>query len=227
VTGKENGLWNQNPESLQIFMKLFNGKNLQVNCHCNGDEASEAFIFACKQALQEHPWGDNRHTIQHGQMVDEEQFKEIKELGMCANLFTNHIYYWGDQHAAKTIGQERAEKMNATKIALDLAIPFSMHCDASVTPIAPLFNAWSAVNRVTASGKVFREDLKISVADALYAMTMGTAYLLRLEDEIGSITVGKKADFVVLGEDPYISDPMHLKDIPVITTIFAGQVSKL
>jgi predicted amidohydrolase YtcJ len=159
-------------------------------------------------------------------MVDEIQFKEMKALGMCANIFTNHIYYWGDQHAAKTVGLERAVKMNATKTALDLGVPFSLHCDASVTPIAPLFNAWTAVNRVTASGKTFREDLKISVAEALYAMTMGTAYLLKLEEEIGSITVGKKADFVILGEDPYTSDPMHLKDISVITTVFAGQITR-
>ncbi len=56
-------------------------------------------------------------------------------------------------------------------------------------------------------------------------MTMGSAYLLRLEDAIGSITVGKLADFVVLGEDPYSIDPMKLKDIPIITTVFGGKIT--
>lgn len=225
VNGVKNGLWNQDPETLTMYMKLFNQAELQVNCHCNGDEASEAFIAACKTALESHPWKKNRHTIQHGQMIDEAQFKDMKKLGMCANLFTNHLYYWGDQHASKTLGLARASRMNAAKLALDIGVPFSLHCDASVTPIAPLFNAWSAVNRVTATGKVLGEDLKISVEDALYAVTLGTAYLLRMEDEIGSIKVGKKADFVVLKEDPLSVDPMKLKDIEIVTTVLGGQVN--
>lgn len=184
VNGIENGLWNQSPDNIKMFTKLFNNAGLQVNCHCNGDEASEVFIEAVKEALTEKQWPDNRHTIQHAQMMDQKQFEDVKNLGMCVNIFSNHIYYWGDQHAAKTVGPERAEIMNATNIALTLGVPFSMHCDASVTPISPLFEAWSAVNRVTASGKTFREDLKIPVEDALYAMTMGSAYLLKMENEI-------------------------------------------
>ncbi len=225
VNGVENGIWNQDPENLKMFMKLFNNAELQVNCHCNGDEASEAFIEAVKEALVEKPWSDNRHTIQHAQMVDEKQFKEMKDLGMCANIFTNHIYYWGDQHVAKTIGPERANKMDAANIALTLGVPFSLHCDASVTPIDPLFEAWSAVNRITASGKVLGEEYKIPVEDALYAMTMGSAYLLKMENEIGSITINKKADFVILEEDPYTIDPVKLKDVKVVSTVLGGVVT--
>ncbi|MBP9718946.1 MAG: amidohydrolase [Candidatus Levybacteria bacterium] len=226
ITGVENGIWNMDPEKIQLCTKAFHDAGLSIHCHCNGDEASEVFIAAVKDAIAQKPWPDNRHIIQHGQMIDEAQFQDMKKLGMGANLFTNHIYFWGDQHVAKTIGLARAEKMDAANTALSLGVPFSLHCDASVTPIAPLFNAWTAVNRVTASGKVLGEAEKISVADALYAMTMGSAYLLRMENEIGSIMVGKKADFVVLGEDPYEIDPMKLKDIPVITTIFTGENTK-
>jgi predicted amidohydrolase YtcJ len=66
---------------------------------------------------------------------------------------------------------------------------------------------------------------KISVEDALYAMTQGAAYLLKLEDEIGSISIGKKADFTILAEDPYTVDPMKLKDIKIVTTVFGGVVT--
>lgn len=225
INGTQNGVWNMDPEKLKMFANIFNSAEVTVNCHCNGDEASEAFIEAVKEALAAHPWKDNRHTIQHGQMMDPGQFQEVKQLGMGVNLFTNHIYYWGDQHVAKTVGLERAEKMNAANIALTLGVPFSLHCDASVTPIGPLFNAWTAVNRVTPTGKVLGADLKIPVEDALYAMTMGSAYLLKLDQEIGSVTIGKKADFVVLEEDPYTVDPMKLKDIKVVTTIFGGNIT--
>lgn len=225
VNGAQNGIWNMDPEKLKMLVKIFNDSDLSVHCHCNGDEASEAFIAAVREALASHPFPNHRHTVQHAQMVDEDQYAEMKTLNMCANIFTNHIYYWGDQHAAKTIGQERAEKMDAANTALSLGVPFSLHCDANVTPIAPLFNAWTAVTRLTSSGKVLGEKQKIPVEDALYAMTLGSAYLLGLEKEIGSITVGKKADFVVLGEDPYAIDPIRLKDIPIITTIFGGEIT--
>lgn len=225
INGVKNGIWNQDPKTLKKFAKLFHKANITMHCHCNGDEASEAFIKAVAEAEKEKSWKDARHTMQHTQMADEKQYAKMKKLNMCANIFTNHIYYWGDQHVAKTIGKERAMKMNAANTALSLGVPFSMHCDASVTPINPLFNIWTAVNRVTASGKVLGPDERISVADALYAMTLGSAYLLRLEKEIGSITIGKMADFVVLDKDPYTVDPMEIKDIGVVTTISSGEIT--
>lgn len=227
INGVQNGIWNQDPDQLKMYAKLFNSADMQVNCHCNGDEASGAFIEAIKEALSEHPFPDNRHTVQHAQMLSDEQFNEVKNLGMGLNIFTNHIYYWGDQHSEKTIGPERANNLDRAGTAKKLGIPFSMHCDASVTPIAPLFNAWTAVNRTTATDKVLGPGEKITVADALYAMTMGSAYLLKLENEIGSISVGKKADFVVLGQDPYEVDQKALKDVPVITTVFGGEVTSI
>lgn len=223
INGTQNGIWNQDPEKLRVLTKAFNMSKVQINCHCNGDEASEAFIEAVKQALASSPWPDNRHTVQHAQLVDETQFKQIKELGMCANIFANHIYYWGDQHRDKILGPERANRMDAVNTALSLGVPFSLHSDANITPIAPLFNAWCAVNRETATGKELGSNEKIPVEDALYAMTMGAAYLLRLEEEVGSISIGKKADMVVLEQDPLEIDPKKLKDIKIITTIAEGE----
>lgn len=225
VNGVVNGVWNQDPEVIKKSIKIFNKAKLQVNCHCNGDEASEVFISAVEEALAENPWPENRHVIQHAQMADETQFDRMKNLGMCVNIFTNHIYYWGDQHAAKTIGQERAEKMDAAGIAESKNVPYSMHCDASVTPIAPLMNMWTAVNRVTATGKVLGPGYRITPSQALHAMTLGTAYLLRLEDKIGSITPGKFADFAVIDKSPLEVDPMEIKDIRVLNTVIGGQIT--
>lgn len=225
LNGTQNGLWNQDPETLKKFALLFHTARIQMNCHCNGDEASAAFITAVKEAEASHPWPDNRHVVQHAQLVDEPQFLAIKALGMGANIFANHLYYWGDQHRDKILGPERANRMDAVNTALSLGVPFSLHSDANITPIAPLFNAWCAVNRLTATGKVLGEKEKISVEDALYAMTQGAAYLLKLEKEIGSVTIGKIADFVVLEKDPYAEDPKKLKDIKVITTVSGGTVN--
>ena len=113
---------------------------------------------------------------------------------MCVNLFPNHHFYWGDQHYALTVGPERAERMNACATALATGVPLAIHSDAPVTPLGPLFTAWCAVNRKTASGRTLGEHERICVADALRTITLGAAYTFRLDAEVGSIECGKQAD---------------------------------
>jgi predicted amidohydrolase YtcJ len=114
--------------------------------------------------------------------------------------------------------------MNAAGTALRLGVPFSLHSDAPITPIAPLFTAWCAVNRQTASGRILGESERIPVHDALRAVTLGAAYTLRLDHCIGSIEVGKFADFAVLDQDPLQVAPEALADVPVWGTVLGGQV---
>jgi predicted amidohydrolase YtcJ len=148
----------------------------------------------------------------------------MKALGLCVNLFANHHFYWGDQHYATTVGPERAMRMNACATALANGVPLAIHSDAPVTPLGPLFTAWCAVNRLTASGRVQGEHERIGVADALRAITLGAAYTLKLDDEIGSIECGKRADFAVLGDDPLAVAPERLKDVRVWGTVQSGRV---
>jgi hypothetical protein len=87
----------------------------------------------------------------------------MKALGLGVNLFANHLFYWGDQHRTVTVGPERAERMNACRHALDAGVPLAIHSDAPVTPLAPLFTAWCAANRLSASGQVLGEAERIGV----------------------------------------------------------------
>ena len=147
----------------------------------------------------------------------------MKALGLCVNLFPNHHFYWGDQHYATTLGPERAERMNACASALAAGVPMAMHSDAPVTPLGPLFTAWCAVNRLTASGRVLGAAERIGVADALRAITLGAAYTLKLDGEVGSIACGKRADFVVLEDDPTAIAPERLKDVRIWGTVQGGR----
>ena len=90
-----------------------------------------------------------------------------------------------------------------------------------------LFTAWCAVNRQTMSGGTLGKAQCINVQQALYAITMGAAYTLKLDHELGSIETGKRADFAVLGQDPLDVDPMALKDVPVRGTVYGGRVHLL
>lgn len=90
-------------------------------------------------------------------------------------------------------------------------------------PAAPLELASFAVNRRTPSGRVVAPEQRISVHDALRAVTIEAAYSWRMEHELGSITPGKAATFTVLAEDPYAVDPAHLGDIAILGTVFEGR----
>jgi len=222
--GTPNGVWNVGPDEIDRILLAYHRAGFQVHIHTNGDEASEVAIEAVERALAAAPRWDHRHTLQHVQMADAGQFRRMKALGICANLFTNHLFYWGDVHYAKTLGPERAERMNACATALGLGVPFAIHCDAPVTPIGPLFTAWCAVNRLTASGRTLGAAEKISVAEALRAITLGAAYTLKLDEELGSIDVGKRADFAILDDDPLSVAPETLKDVPVWGTMLGGRI---
>lgn len=221
--GAPNGLWYMAPEQVREYLELALAANLQVHMHTNGDQATELALDCLEAALRRHPHPDHRYTLQHAQLSNAAQFMRIKQLGACANLFANHIFYYGDVHAAHTVGPERAARMNACGTALRLGVPFAMHSDEPVTPMAPLFTAWCAVNRLTASGQVLGPEQRIGVMDALHAMTLGTAYTLHLDHEIGSIEAGKRADFAVLEEDPTRVAPERLKDVGVWGTVLGGR----
>lgn len=220
--GAPNGLWYLAPAELERMVEAYHRAGAHLHIHTNGDEASEAAVEMIGRALTAHPRLDHRHTLQHCQMPDPALFRRIKALGICCNLFANHLYYWGDEHVAQTMGLSRAERMDACGTALRLGIPFAIHSDAPVTPLAPLFTAWCAVMRQTASGRVLGEGERIGVADALHAITLGAAYTLRMDDMVGSIEVGKQADFAVLDEDPLTVPPERLRDLRVHATMRGG-----
>ncbi len=222
--GAPNGLWYTAPEAMRECYALALQHGVQVHTHTNGDEATELALDCLAQALATRPSPDHRFTLQHVQLADAAQFRRMKALGLCANLFANHHFYWGDQHRAITVGPERAERMNACATALREGVPLAIHSDAPITPLAPLFTGWCAVNRLTASGHVLGAAERIGVADALHAITLGAAYTLKLDGEIGSIECGKRADFCVLEDDPTTVDPAALKDVRVWGTVQGGRV---
>ncbi len=222
--GKPNGLWYVSPEHLQEIYDLALENGVQIHTHNNGDEATQLVIETLERSLARFPRRDHRFTMQHCQLADRAQFRRMKELGLCVNLFPNHHYYWGDQHYATTVGPERARRMNACATALREGVPLAIHSDAPVTPLGPLFTAWCAINRKTPSGRVLGEEERIGLDDALRTITLGAAYTLKMDGEVGSIECGKRADFAVLEEDPYEVGEDGLKDIGIWGVVTGGKL---
>ncbi|WP_322084983.1 amidohydrolase [Burkholderia sp. BCC1999] len=222
--GQPNGLWLIPPAQIVDVFEPFHRAGLQLHVHTNGDEATDVVLDAMTTLLARHPRPDHRHTLQHCQMADAAQLARVRALGMCVNFFANHLYYWGDAHYSQTIGPDRANRMDAAGSARRLGIPFALHSDAPITPLNPLFTAWCAVQRETASGRVLGVGERLPVDDALHAITLGAAYTLRMDHLVGSIEIGKYADFAVLDDDPSVCAPARLKELAVWGTVLGGRV---
>ena len=227
--GAPNGLWYIAPQQMSEIFKRALEADIPVHTHTNGDEATDLVLDLLGPALMKHPRRDHRFTLPHCQLADAVQFRRMHALGMhalgmCVNLFANHHFYWGDEHYRLTVGPERAERMNACRTALDTGMPMVIRSDAPVTPLGPLFTVWCAVTRITASGRVQGQGERIAHDEALRAITLGAAYTLHLDGEVGSIEVGKRADFTVLEADPPEVAPDALKDIPILGTTQGGRV---
>ncbi|MWB97149.1 amidohydrolase [Agromyces seonyuensis] len=223
VCGHDNGIWNTDAETFRDQVRAFHAAGLNIHVHCNGDEATEVFLDAVETVLSETPRWNHRHTVTHSQLTTRAQYRRMAELGMGANIFSNHIWYWGDQHIDSTVGPDRVKRMNAARTALDAGVKVALHCDTPVTPLDPMATASYAAERRTPTGRSWGDEERISVYEALEAVTIGPAYLLKLDHLVGSIVPGKFADFAVLERDPLdVAEAKELREIGVLGTVVGG-----
>jgi predicted amidohydrolase YtcJ len=223
VNGAPNGLWYMAPEALDAVLEAALRAGVQVHAHTNGDQASALVLDRLAHALGKQPAPEHRTMLQHAQLMDEALLREAARLGAGVNLFVNHIYHWGDEHATLTVGEAMAERMDACGTAERVGVPWSMHSDEPVTPMAPLFSAWCAVNRLTRTGRVLGRGECVSTEAAVRAITLGGAWTLKLDHRLGSIRPGRYADFAVLEDDPLAVPPQALKDIGIRGTVLSGR----
>ena len=219
-----NGVANISQADLNKWILEVHKRGYQAVVHTNGDGATEMALEALSEAQRQYPRFETRHRLEHSQFAAESQLIRIRALGLAADFFTNHIYYWGDLQSSTFVGPDRARRMDPAGSAQRMGIPFSLHSDDSVTPVDPLFSMWTATARKTFSGRVLGEDERISIAHALHAVTLGAAYLLHQDDKKGSIQSGKLADFTILDRNPPdVGSPDELKEIKVLGTVMGGK----
>ncbi|MBL4815680.1 MAG: amidohydrolase family protein, partial [Shewanella sp.] len=127
--------------------------------------------------------------------------------------------------AENGLGPERADSLVAVKTLVDRDIPVSFHSDFAMAPVEPLTLAWTAVNRVTANNRKVSQDQRIDAYTAMKAITITAARTLNLETKIGSIEEGKTANFTILKANPLKIDPMAIKDIVILGTVFHGDIN--
>ena len=195
-------------------------RQIPVAIHCNGDASIDDGLDAIEAAMEAHPWPDARPLIIHAQMTRKDQIERMAALGVTPSFFSAHTYYWGDRHAGIFMGPDRAANMSPARWALDAGVRFSSHLDTPVTPMLPLQAVWSQVERESTGGVVIGPAQRIGRMPALRAVTIDAAWQVFMDDEIGSIEPGKRADLVVLSENPLTAQ--DIRGIKVDRTVIDG-----
>ena len=210
-------------EDVLAALKEAGKRKVQIIAPCNGDAAAEQFLDCLEKAEQEYTVLKTlRPVVIHGQFMRPDQMPKAKDLGAVVSFFTAHTWYWGDVHV-QNFGLERASRISAAASALACGMPFTFHQDAPVIRPDMLETIWCAVNRRTKNGIVLGADQRIPVWEALKAVTINAAYQYFEEEQKGSITPGKRADFVILSENPLEVPKDRIRKIRVLETIKDGE----
>lgn len=197
-------------------------RGMPVLAHANGDAAIELMIDGIDEALAGGPAPDHRSVIIHAQLIRADQLDRLPALGIIPSYYAVHPYFWGDWHRL-SFGEQRAAFISPSRATIERDIPFTIHNDSPIVPPDMMRLISIAVNRETRGGFVLGPEQRLSAREALHAVTLGAAYQYFEEDEKGSITPGKRADFVILGANPLTADPGELADIPVLETFARGR----
>jgi predicted amidohydrolase YtcJ len=209
------------PEAYKARMPDLLARGVPVLAHANGDAAIQLMIEGIKEAVTGNTLPDHRTVAIHAQLARPDQLEQFKELGIVPSYYAAHPYFWGDWHRL-SFGEQRASFISPVKATAELGIPFTVHNDSPVVPPDIMRLVSITVNRLTRSGYVLGPDQRASIMEALYAVTQGAAYQYFEEDEKGSITVGKRADLVILEQNPVTADPLGLEDIAIVETFARG-----
>ncbi len=210
-------------EQLQVFVDYAFENDVPLLAHANGDAASDQMINAVAAASEKFGKADRRPAMIHAQTVREDQIKRMVEEGIIPSYFVTHTFFWGDWHRDSVFGEERASRISPLRSSNDNGLRYTIHNDPPVVPPDMLRLLWSAVNRVTRSGQVLGEAQRATVIEGIRALTIDGAYQYFEEGSKGSIEPGKRADFVILAENPLKVEPMAIKDIAVLETIKDGR----
>jgi len=222
-TDGHHGEWIIPPAELEKRAKLFWDAGYQIHVHVNGDLGLDVVLATLEKRVKEAPRLDHRFVIVHFANSNEQQIAKIGKLGAIVSANPYYPTAFADKYA-EGLGKERADHMVRAASVLKVTPHLSFHSDLPMAPSDPLYLAWTAVNRITQSGRVAAPEQRISVDAALRGVTIEAAYSWRKEDLLGSIKPGKIANLTVLDADPYKVDPKKLKDIPVWGTVFEGRV---
>lgn len=219
------GLLMETPEALEALVARAMECGLQVNTHAIGDRANHAMLDAYEQAMHETGGGPGRHRIEHAQIVvTPADIARFAELGVIASVQPTHATSdmpWAEDR----VGPDRIRGGYAWRTFLDHGVRLALDSDFPVERVSPLLGFYAAVTRQDAEAMPtggWYPDQRLTRDEALRGFTLGAAYAAFMEDTVGSLDVGKRADFVVLSRDIMMVPPEEILETEVVATYLDG-----
>jgi predicted amidohydrolase YtcJ len=199
---------------------------LQISIHAIGDRANRTILDLYARLERENGPADRRLRIEHAQHLHPEDYARFAKLGVIASMQPYHAIDDG-RWVESVIGPERIKSSYAWKSLLDAGATLAFGSDWPVAPLDPVMGIYAATTRRTLDGKNpegWVPEQRITVAQAVHAYTMGSAFAEHQEKVKGSIEPGKLADLVVLSQDIFAIPPEAIEKTRVEMTIFDGKV---
>ncbi|CAG9201506.1 Amidohydrolase 3 [Burkholderia gladioli] len=243
------GLFNFTPaRHLATQMQRAADAGWPILTHANGDEGIVNVLAAYQLALDKVPPPGKhrkraavkaRHRIEHASLLHDNALQTMKCMSISPSFLIGHVGYWGKAFCDTILGYERAQWLDRCASALAAGMRISLHSDHFVSPFGPLRYMEQAVGRVmeatrvppaadaaTAPVEVLNPSERLSIAQALRAVTIDAAWQCHLDEQIGSLLPGKQADLVILEQDPLTwqaIDAAGMRDIVVRETWVSGR----
>ncbi len=214
------------PSAMVARLKGADTAGLQLCIHAIGDRAISMVLDIFEQIEKANGKRDRRWRIEHSQHMAAKDFARYGRLGVIASVQPYHAIDDG-RWAEKRIGADRIKRTYAFRTFLDNGVRLAFGTDWSVAPLSPMWSIYAAVTRATLDGKNpdgWVPEQKLTVAEAVEAYTLGSAYAEFQEKEKGSMTPGKLADFVILRDDIFKIPPAAIKNVKVEATYLGGKV---
>lgn len=212
---------NWTPEGLREVIRAGLDDGWQLMIHTNGDAAVEFALDAVEELL---PGADPhlRHRFEHASVTTNDQLARMAAAGISPSFLMDHVYYWGAAFRDTILGARRAERLDRLASAYRAGLRPSLHSDYNVTTVRPLRSARTAVLRtLEADGSVLAPDERVSAEQALAAITTHAAWQIHADDR-GALRPGMRADFAIVDQDPWTSDPAGWGDAVVHATYIDG-----
>ena len=205
-------------------IQRYHDAGVQVAVHAQGERAIEQVLSIYEQV---DTTGERRHRLEHLGLATEQQLARCGHAGLALSLFVYHLYVYGRTLSEYILGKERTDRWAPLATAIKYNSYISIHQDTPAIsgPPLPLRNIQTAVTRCDRGDRevVYGADQCISVHEAIKAYTVAPAWQLFMEDRIGSLKVGKFADFVILSENPYSKSPHDIGEIRIVETYCNGR----
>ena len=220
------GIWLMEGEVFKQTFQLYWDAGYQIHVHQNGDGGLDRILDVLDENIKRNPRKDHRTTIVHFGYSAKDQIERMKTLGVIVSANPYYVYVLSELYSRKGVGFERSQQMVRLGDVDAADIPISLHSDMPMAPASPLVLMHSAVNRINYANKVAGPNQRISAITALKGVTLNSAYTMGLEDDYGSISPGKYANFTVLSHNPLTIDPLLIKDIEIKGTAVEGRLFK-